>query len=239
MFRAWGGVPIACVSADLETYGMLPGIEQQREQILQRFAKAYAPVVGQGDVMDYIGQTGLDSLSGADILKVAPETYHSTITYPDTKLGKKLRNAAQVHLADVNTRVLYLRPFTPMQGSSAPRAIWTAPGRGRVFEICASKTMRNVVMLLFTEFVTVRDNGSGTDHGAGGVAFAIGDAVAGGQYGEYPSLKAEDLVQGDLKPNLDFRSLYTTLLEDWMQLDASDRERNVRKSGVYAELKDF
>jgi uncharacterized protein (DUF1501 family) len=63
-------------------------------------------------------------------------------------------------------------------------------------------------------------HGSGTDHGAGGVSFAIGDAVKGGQYGEYPSMKAEDLVQGDLNPNMDFRSVYTTLLEDWMKLDA-------------------
>ena len=39
-------------------------------------------------------------------------------------------------------------------------------------------------------------------------------------YSEYPSLKAEHLTQGDLMPNLDFRSIYTTLLEDWMKLDA-------------------
>ena len=79
----------------------------------------------------------------------------------------------------------------------------------------------NVVMLLFTEFGRrVRDNDSGTDHGAGGVAFAIGEAVKGGQYGEYPSLKAEDLSQGDLVPNRDFRGVYTALLEDWLELDA-------------------
>jgi len=78
-----------------------------------------------------------------------------------------------------------------------------------------------VIMLLFSEFGRrVRDNGLGTDHGAGGVAFVIGDQVKGGQYGEYPSLKAEDLQQGDLVPNLDFRGLYSTVLENWMGLDA-------------------
>jgi uncharacterized protein (DUF1501 family) len=78
-----------------------------------------------------------------------------------------------------------------------------------------------VLMFLFTEFGRrVRDNGSGTDHGAGGVAFAIGDAVRGGQYGEYPSTRAEDLTQGDLAPGLDFRGLYSTILEDWLHLDA-------------------
>ena len=50
----------------------------------------------------------------------------------------------------------------------------------------------NVIMLLFSEFGRrVRDNGSGTDHGAGGVAFVLGEKVKGGHYGEMPSLKPE------------------------------------------------
>ena len=44
--------------------------------------------------------------------------------------------------------------------------------------------------------------------------------VQGGQYGEYPSRKAEDLTQGDLAPTLDFRGLYATILEDWLHVDA-------------------
>jgi uncharacterized protein (DUF1501 family) len=79
----------------------------------------------------------------------------------------------------------------------------------------------NVIMLLFSEFGRrTHDNGSGTDHGAAGAAFVIGDRVKGGQYSEYPSLKSADLEQGDVVPNVDFRGLYTTILEDWLQLDA-------------------
>ena len=77
-------------------------------------------------------------------------------------------------------------------------------------------------MYLFSEFGRrVRDNGSGTDHGAAGVAFAIGDAVKGGMYGEYPSREAKDLEQGDLVPNYDFRGAYTTIVEDWFGMDAT------------------
>ena len=76
-------------------------------------------------------------------------------------------------------------------------------------------------MIMFSEFGRrVRDNGSGTDHGAAGAAFVLGEPVKGGFYGEYPSRKAEDLQQGDLVPNLDFRGFYATVLEDWMGLDA-------------------
>ena len=67
----------------------------------------------------------------------------------------------------------------------------------------------------------VQENGSGTDHGSGGVAFVIGDAVKGGLYGEYPSLEPSKLDSGDLQWNNDFRSSYATILEDWMGLDAN------------------
>ena len=45
--------------------------------------------------------------------------------------------------------------------------------------------------------------------------------VNGGLYGEYPSLEAKDqLLEGDLHFNNDFRGLYATVLEDWMGLDS-------------------
>ena len=48
----------------------------------------------------------------------------------------------------------------------------------------------------------------------------IGDAVKGGLYGEYPSLEAGKLMEGDLHYNNDFRGTYATLLERWMGLDS-------------------
>ena len=76
-------------------------------------------------------------------------------------------------------------------------------------------------MLVFTEFGRrVKDNGSGTDHGTGGVALVVGDRIKGGLYNEYPSLAPEKQADGDLQFNYDFRGLYSTLLEQWMGLDA-------------------
>jgi uncharacterized protein (DUF1501 family) len=230
MFRAMAvqGVPVACVSGSLETYGMLPGIEaQKRQKVLERFSRAYAPAIGSGAVMDYLGQTGLDSMAGADILKVAPGQYQSTVTYPNTKLAGKLRGIAQIHLANLGTRIFYCDhgPFdTHASQLGAHATLWREVSEAVAAffaDLRAHQASDNVVMFLFTEFGRrVRGNGSGTDHGAGGVSFAIGDAVKGGQYSEYPSLKAEDLSQGDLVPNQDFRGVYSTLLEDWLKLDA-------------------
>jgi uncharacterized protein (DUF1501 family) len=158
---------------------------------------------------------------------VAPEQYSSTVAYPDTKLARKLRGISQIHNAEVGTRIFYLDhgPYDTHAGQlSAHKQLWSevsAAVPAFFDDLREQGKADNVVMLIFTEFGRrVRDNGSGTDHGAGGVAFAIGDVVKGGQYSEYPSMKAEDLVQGDLNPNMDFRSVYTTLLEDWMKLDA-------------------
>ena len=76
-------------------------------------------------------------------------------------------------------------------------------------------------MLVFTEFGRrMRDNGSGTDHGSGGGAFIIGERVNGGLYAEYPSVNPNDWLYGeDLDWKIDFRGIYSTMLEQWMDLD--------------------
>jgi len=101
-------VSVASV-ADLSTYGLLTSIEQQeqRDKMLERFANMYGPAVGTGPVMEYLGQTGLDALKGADILKVAPERYSSSVEYGANNIAKSLRDVAMIHEADLGTRVFY------------------------------------------------------------------------------------------------------------------------------------
>ena len=223
------GVPVACVD-DLDTFGMLPTISEteQRTKILDRFTRLYSPTIGSGFVMDYLGQTGLDSLKAADILKVAPGKYNSTVEYPDTTLARKLRGIAQVHMADLGTRILYCDHGSFDSHSNQVGMhdkLWhdvSSAVESFFDDLRENNAGENVIMLLFSEFGRrVHDNGSGTDHGAAGAAFVIGEGVKGGEYGEYPSTNTEDLEQGDLVPNTDFRSVYTTIAENWMGLDAN------------------
>jgi uncharacterized protein (DUF1501 family) len=229
LFRALSvpGVPVACVAGPLEQYGFLPTIQQpeQRLKILERFSRMYQPEPGTG-VMEYLGTTGLDSLRGADILKVAPQRYKSTVQYPDSSIARKLRGIAQVHLAGLGSRIFYCdhASFDTHAGQNPLHGtLWTQVTEGLeafMTDLRAHNAADNVVVLMFSEFGRrVRDNGSGTDHGAAGVTFVIGDKVKGGHYGEYPSLKAEKLVQGDLNPSMDFRSIYSTILDKWMRMD--------------------
>ena len=222
------GVPVACVD-DLDSYGLLPNVseKQQRAKILDRFARLYSPVVGSSAVMDYLGQTGLDTLEGADILKEAPKMYSSNVEYPDTTIAKKLKGIAQIHLANFGTRVLYCDHGTFDSHSNQMGMhdkLWHDVSQAveAFFDDLREHDMAdNVIMLMFSEFGRrTHDNGSGTDHGAGGAAFMVGDPIKGGQYSEYPSLKTQNLEQGDVVPNYDFRGLYSTILEDWLKLDA-------------------
>ena len=227
---AMAGVPVASVG-NLETYGVLTGIEgnDQRTDALEVFESIYSPAVGKDVVMDYLSQTGMDALKGADILSTAPMKYSSTVEYANNTVAQYMRNIAQVHLGELGTRILYttapFNSFDTHAGQMAAHArLWTETSNAVhdfYEDLKEHNAADNVVVLLFTEFGRrVHDNGSGTDHGAGGLAFVIGDHVKGGLYGEYPSLASDKLVEGDLEYNNDFRGLYATLLEKWMGMDS-------------------
>ncbi len=77
---------------------------------------------------------------------------------------------------------------------------------------------KRVLLVTFSEFGRrVQENASGgTDHGAGSSLFVCGPAVAGGVIGEHPSLELGQLDNGDLAYHTDFRSVYATLLDQWL-----------------------
>jgi len=224
------GVPVASVG-NLETYGVLTGIEaeDQRTMALETFSRTYEPMLGKGPVLSYFAQTGLDALKGADILSTALDNYTSSVKYGNDDVAQYMKNIVQTHLANLGTRVLYTTaPYNSFDTHAGELAnhtrLWsqTSNAISAFYEdLKEHNATDNVVLFVFTEFGRrVHDNGSGTDHGAGGHAFVIGDAVKGGLYGEYPSLEAGKLMEGDLHYNNDFRGTYATLLERWLHLDA-------------------
>lgn len=221
------GVPVASVAV-LETYGVLTGISEEpdRTDALDVFARMYAPTIGSGPVMDYLGQTGLDALKGADILKTAPDRYVSSIEYADNAISKNLQGISKVLNANLGTRIFYTQhggyDTHANQGPVHPK-LWTDLSQAIsdfYADLAEHEVSEDVLMFVFTEFGRrVKDNGSGTDHGSGGLAFAIGDPVKGGMYSEYPSLKEGDLLEGDLQFNVDYRGVYGSMVENWLQLD--------------------
>ena len=229
--RALGvrGVPVASVG-NLETYGLFPDMQDEvlKKYALDTFAKMYGGAGGKDPVMEFLGQTGLDALKGADILRTAPGKYESTVEYAANPIAQSLRSAAQVMFADLGTRIFYTAhgSFDTHSGELPTHAkLWdeVSGAVGDFTDDLKEHGRENdAVLFLFSEFGRrIRDNGSGSDHGSGGVAFVIGDSVKGGMYGEYPSIKEEDQLEGDLHFNNDFRQTYSTILEDWLGLEAA------------------
>ena len=224
------GVPVASVG-NLETYGLLTGIEgqDQRTQALDVFARMYGPTIGHDYAISYIRRTGTDALKGADILATAPSKYTSNATYTNTSVGQYMKNIAQTNLAGFGTRILYTT--SPYNGfdTHATEAVnhaklWTDVSENvKTFfdDLRQHQASDNVLLFMFSEFGRrIADNGSGTDHGAASVAFAVGEKVKGGIYGVYPSLERSAQEEGgNLKFNMDFRSVYSTILEDWLGMN--------------------
>ncbi len=217
--------------ADLSNYGLLTSIqrEEQRQQLLERFARMYSPAMGRAPVMDYIAQTGIDALKGADILKVAPERYESSVEYGTGSLASHMRDISMVHLAEVGTRIFYTQqgPYDTHANQAGMHAKLLGDMAKAVTDFFDDLREHdaddNVIVFVFSEFGRrVKDNGSGTDHGAAGVSFVMGPKVNGGMFAEYPETRAEALDQGDLVPNQDFRGAYSTVVEDWFGLDPAE-----------------
>ena len=221
------GVPVASVG-DLATYGLYPDIRDEaiRNQTLDMFSQMYGGS-GKDAVKEFIQQTGRGVMQGADTLGTAPRNYSSSIEYADTSIAQSLRDAAQVMFGDIGTRIFYT-----IQGSYDTHA-GEVPVHAKLIGELSNAVgdfwddveehgyENDTAIVIFSEFGRrIKDNGSGTDHGSGGVAFVIGGGVKGGLYGDFPSLAPEDQLEGDMHFNNDFRSAYTTLLEDWMGVDA-------------------
>jgi len=87
-------------------------------------------------------------------------------------------------------------------------------------DIKAQDNNGRVLTMVFSEFGRrVRQNGSGgTDHGTAAPMYLVGDMVRPGLLGDHPSLTRLD--EGDLVFNVDFRSVYASVLDEWMKADS-------------------
>ena len=221
------GVPVASVG-NLATYGLMPDIEdmETRDLAMDIFTRMYGPREGRDAILEAIGDTGMSAYLGADILREAPAQYRSSIEYGDNMIANQMKDIAQVMLGDVGTRIFYTQhgSYDTHSGELQNHAtLWDELSNavGDFFADLEEHGRKDdAVVMVFSEFGRrIDDNGSGTDHGSGGVAFVMGNSVNGGFYGDYPSLEPVDQVEGDMAYNNDFRGLYATLLDGWMGVD--------------------
>jgi uncharacterized protein (DUF1501 family) len=164
--------------------------------------------------------------------------------FPNTNLGRQLQKVSAMIAADLPTRVYYVAMggFDTHANQSGKHAnlLKQFGDAMQAFqkELKATGDSERVVTMAFSEFGRrVDQNGSGgTDHGTAGPMFLFGDHVRPGLLGKHPSLT--NLNNNDLVHTVDFRSVYASLIDQWLKLDSKQalgqayRQAQVLKQSV-------
>jgi len=178
-----------------------------------------------GSALDFIQRTAMDAqVSSDEILKVSGRVKNQS-DYPNSQLSNSLKLVARLIGGGLPTRIYYVTQggydTHTNQAGTHQRLMGELGGAVKAFcaDLKAQGNMDRVLVMTFSEFGRrVEQNASsGTDHGAAAPLFLIGNSVNAGFAGEAPSLAPKDLFRGDLKFTTDFRSVYATVLENWLQ----------------------
>jgi uncharacterized protein (DUF1501 family) len=185
---------------------------------------------GGGGSLDFIRRTAVDAVSASRQIRRAVNDYRTPVVWPSgpggpTKAATDLRTVAALINADFPARVYYVSQggfdthFGQKNAHPGRMKEWSEAVKAFHDDLVRLKQDRRVLMLTFSEFGRrVKENASqGTDHGVAGPVFLYGTPVAGGVLGDHPSLT--DLDKGDLKPAIDFRTIYAGIARDWMKVD--------------------
>ncbi len=182
------------------------------------------PMTG-GRAVDFISRTALDAQQSSDEIRGIAARVQNQAQYPGSQLGNSLKLVAKLIGGGLPTRIYYVSQggydtHTNQLGSQQRLLGDLADSvKSFVADLKAQGNLQRVLVMTFSEFgrrVGENANG-GTDHGAAAPMFIIGNKVKAGLLGQYPSLAPHDLFQGDIKYNVDFRSAYAAVLENWLK----------------------
>jgi uncharacterized protein (DUF1501 family) len=188
--------------------------------------------------MGAVSRTASETFRTLDAVKSAVADEGSSVEYPaDNPLAQTLRAIASVIASIPQVRMLYVQfgqfdthgsqiadPTDKLSGIHALQLHQFSEAVKLFHEdISARGFADDVVIMQWSEFGRrPQENKSmGTDHGSASSLFVIGNPVKGGLYGEQPSLASGDLNEaGNPRFTVDFRSVYSTILEDWLETDS-------------------
>lgn len=177
--------------------------------------------------LGYLYKTMIEAKSSAKYIYETSKTYKSNFEYPKNPFGKQLKTTAEFINSGLNTKVYYASmggfDTHANQTNRHSRLLKTYSESMEVFvnDLKKNDTFKDTLILTFSEFGRrVQQNAAGgTDHGAANNVFLIGQNLKKkGFYNDAPSLLKLD-GNGDLIHTVDFRSVYATILDKWLQVD--------------------
>ena len=149
---------------------------------------------------------------------------HRDIRYDAGEFGRQAAMAAQLIDAGIDAPVLKIK----LDGfDTHEHQIWRHPnllrdlGRGLAGlrkSLIRSGHWESTLIMTYSEFGrrALENESEGTDHGTAAPHFMLSGAIKGGIWGVHPDLG--DLVEGDMKFTMDYRSVYASILSDWFKI---------------------
>ena len=180
--------------------------------------------------LGYLYKTLVSAESSAKYIFETSKTYTFTQEYPNTPFAKQLKTIGQFINSGLSTSVYFssLGGFdTHANQANTQKRLLSQYAEGisaLVSDLKANNTFKDTLILTFSEFGRrVEQNAAnGTDHGAANNVFVIGEQLkTPGVYNNLASLNDLD-TNGDLKFEIDFRHLYATVLNKWLNVDAKE-----------------
>ncbi len=203
-----------------------PKYPEDRAQQLEAFNDIYSNFNLRRPYVDLLRKVGLDANAASDYLLKVVRNYKGNQQYPENTFGRGLKFIAQMITGGVSSQIynISLQGFDTHANQTRTQAALLkqlADGLSAFqADMEAHGVGSDVIVMTFSEFGRrVSENGArGTDHGTAAPLFVMGSAVKGGIYGDHPSLT--NLDDGDLKYKVDFRQVYATILDRWLQADS-------------------
>jgi uncharacterized protein (DUF1501 family) len=203
------------------------------------------PKVTSNPTLEFLASTASNAAESSDFVRQATAGYHTTVDYGvGGGLAGNLQRVAALIASGMPTRLFYVTYAGNSFDTHVQQAdlhsrllMYTADAvRGFMDDLERIGRADHVAVMIFTEFGRrVVENGSlGTDHGTATPMFVIGKGVKGGFYGRHPSLT--DLDDGNVKMTTDFRSVYATMIKEWLGYDdtAAVLKGEFRPLGLFA-----
>ena len=176
--------------------------------------------------LEYLQRTALDAQVSAERIRQMLRSSKNEVSYPRNQLGNSLGLIARLIAGGLPTRVYYASQggYDTHAGQTNTHQRLLSEFSAALFAFCNDLKRKGifdrVVVMTFSEFgrrVTENANG-GTDHGTAAPLLVCGGGVNPGLYGKQPVL--DKLDSGDLFYGIDFRSVYWTILLNWMKAPA-------------------
>jgi uncharacterized protein (DUF1501 family) len=179
--------------------------------------------------LDFLERTSMDAQVSSDKIRAIAGKTKSSSMYPHSGLANNLQLVARLIAGGLPTRIFYVSQggydtHTGQRGGQDARLRELGDAvKAFTDDLTAMGEFDRVMIMTFSEFGRrVSENGSqGTDHGAAAPMFLVGSHMKSGLLGAEPSLAPQDLKDGDIQFNTDFRSVYASILQNWLKTNSA------------------